>query len=336
MRRIDLPCGLRLSRRHWLGRVASTAVGGVLAASVRVRGESEPVTKGRIFVFTRDLGGRAKGPFVLLSIDPETGLWAQLPHDLSDVAITQWRFSPGATRLAGQRFDDMGQMIGVWTMGTRESTELTRLTRRNGRVCWSADGRELIVSDGSAGSWRIKVDGSGVSRLPIPEKDTVVDWSADGQWLLTESERRPDGVLSKNADYQSPAVYAMRPDGSDSRLLLDGGDYTFNHRIAPDGHRVVHTLYLDPPGEYQIGAVDLDGRNRRRIFPEQKQADPFQAAWSPDGSRLALVLFDWERDDDGRKRYNGNQRLMTFDPDGRNPRQISLPPLNVLRLIDWR
>ena len=64
-------------------------------------------------------------------------------------------------------------------------------------------------------TWRFNVDGSGAVKLPIPETDEVDDWSPDGRWLVTVSDRHPP----HGSGYQ---LYLMHPDGTDQRRLTEG------------------------------------------------------------------------------------------------------------------
>ena len=64
-------------------------------------------------------------------------------------------------------------------------------------------------------NWRFNADGSGATKLPIPDTDEVDDWSPDGRWLVTVSDRHPP----HGSGYQ---LYVMRPDGTEQRRLTEG------------------------------------------------------------------------------------------------------------------
>src|SRR5262249_56273924 len=104
---------------------------------------------------------------------------------------------------------------------------------------WSPDGKHLVVNQGkfaneawSHHTWHMGADGSGAKKLPIPETDEVDDWSLDGQWFVTVSDRHPP----HGSGYQ---LYVMRPDGTGQRRLTEGGLNCYP-RFAPDGRRIVY------------------------------------------------------------------------------------------------
>jgi Tol biopolymer transport system component len=81
-------------------------------------------------------------------------------------------------------------------------------------------------------------------------------------------------------------LYVMRPDGKDSRQITEGGN-PFCARFSPDGRRLLYTNG-PPPERRGIWFVDLDGENRRRIFPIGNATA--SACWSPDGQRMAVAI----------------------------------------------
>src|SRR5437763_1194988 len=75
--------------------------------------------------------------------------------------------------------------------------------------------------------WRIDADGHNPTRLPIPATDSVEDWSPDGQWFVTCSDRHPP----HGSGYQ---LYLMKTDGTQQRRLTRGGLNVYA-RFSPDG-----------------------------------------------------------------------------------------------------
>ena len=126
----------------------------------------------------------------------------------------------------------------------------------------------------------VNIDGTGQEELAVPPEDGVQDWSSDGRWLLTTSQRG-----AKNG-WQ---LYVMRPDGTDQRRITEGGN-PFYARFSPDGRRVV---YSDNGRDEQSGiwVVDVDGKNARLVFPVVEPGKTVASAcWSPDGKRIAVIL----------------------------------------------
>ena len=133
----------------------------------------------------------------------------------------------------------------------------------------------------------VRSDGSGLSR--ISEHTGAADWSPDGKRLAVVRVAGEDVILS-----------TIAPDGSDSRRLIKITDRETSFadvlvpgrfgRLAlgpvswsPDG---THILYVCEVG---VCVVNLDGnligQSPADLIPEEGR--PF-AAWSPDGSRIAV------------------------------------------------
>ena len=84
-------------------------------------------------------------------------------------------------------------------------------------------------------------------------------------------------------------LYIIRPDGTEHRRITEEGN-PFYARFSPDGRRV---LYTDNAREKESGiwVVDVDGKNRRHLFPtDMETIAPASACWSPDGKRIAMTL----------------------------------------------
>lgn len=87
----------------------------------------------------------------------------------------------------------------------------------------------------------------------------------------------------------------------------------------------------------------MDGKNAREVIKEVNLASPNSAFWSPDGKRLAVILFDWELDDKGRRvgrdPENANYRIELMDADGGNRRLLTPKDARfvfISALGDWR
>jgi hypothetical protein len=189
---------------------------------------------------------------------------------------------------------------------------------------WSADGKQIILSlssrDESRKAWvyetfRINVDGSGRQPLGIPDLDGVQDWSPDGAWVVTTSSR------NAKIGWQ---LYIMRPDGKDQHQITEGGN-PFYTRFSPDSRRLVYT---DGPREPRRGiwVVDLDGKNRRRIFPTENGTA--SACWSPEGQRFAVAISGSKPDEHG--------RLEIVNLDGTHRTLLTMPSQEIADMPDWR
>src|SRR5262249_23061427 len=136
-------------------------------------------------------------------------------------------------------------------------------------------------------TWRVNVDGSGRTRLPIPEGDLVLDASHDGNWLATRTlagDPRHRGRLT-----------LVHPDGTGARYLTEGsakGDRFSIFKIAPDSRRVAYAemTTVEKVQHAELFIVDIDGQHRRRIPTDFEPGTTVTICWSPEGSRLALNL----------------------------------------------
>lgn len=117
-----------------------------------------------------------------------------------------------------------------------DGSEVLRLTDDPSKelsATWSPDGtqisfaRETGESDLNTDIWVMNADGSHERRLTIGLAfDALPVWSPDGNWIAYASnDDQPlaatPGVVATTLSHTS--IFAMRPDGSAVRRLLDGG-----------------------------------------------------------------------------------------------------------------
>lgn len=272
---------------------------------------------------------------VIISVDPATGKWQRLGDGAN---VHSLRLSPDKQTLLFAKHQD-----GIWTCAANEVNERRRVMYTGSLPVWSPDGKQVIANDGKFeedrgwkhSTWRANVDGTELVRLPIPEEDEVDDWSADGKWVVTVSDRHPP----RGSGYQ---LYVMRPDGTDQRRLTQGGLNVYP-RFSPDGQSIVYT-HQDKNGN-SVWVVNIDGTGAREVLKADGAmgtAANGAACWSPDGKQLVVHRYDWELDDKGRKiKRAGNDhsdRLEVLDADGKNIRQITLEDLRPLDMghPEWR
>ena len=111
---------------------------------------------------------------------------------------------------------------------------------------------------------------------------------------------------------------------------------------SPDGKRIAWTRQTAKAGN-SIWVADVDGKNAKEIVKEVNLASPDGAQWSPDGKKLAVVMFNWELNEKGqrvgRDPENANYRIVIMDADGQNRREVTLAGgkfVFVGSLGDWR
>jgi Tol biopolymer transport system component len=134
----------------------------------------------------------------------------------------------------------------------------------------------------------------------------------------------------------------MKTDGTQQRRLTEGGLNVYS-RFSPDGKKILY-LHQTAKAGNSIWTMDVDGKNAKEIVKEVGLASPDGAFWSPDGRQLAVILFNWERDDKG-ERVNragsdaADYRIEIMDADGTNRRPLTLEGAKfafIGSLGDWR
>ena len=133
---------------------------------------------------------------------------------------------------------------------------------------------------------------------------SFVTWSPEGVAILVG---------------QKTVLYQVAADGSGlRRIATAAADVVGGHAfaVAPDGGQIVYPICVDPfdsrlPHRYELVRANIDGSDRRRLTPTMASAD--YPAWSPDGTRLAVLA-----DPDGERRPG----LFTMAVDGSDLRPI--------------
>lgn len=335
-----------LSRRDWLTLAAACAlicaVPTFHLAAADGRDDARSTSTGKIYVYA-DLKtgpGDADSEKGIFAIDPRTGNWIKVSDFEGTVRVSRDGRMLALTRAGKIEADQDIDNVGVWTLDADGTGEKRRIADFGGVTTWSPDGKQLIVVKGLSNpgddnmrheTWRFNADGSGTVKLPIPETDEVDDWSPDGRWLVTVSDRHPP----HGRGYQ---LYLMHPDGTDQRRLTEGRGLNVYPRFSLDSRRVAY-LHQER-GINSLWVVNIDGTGRRQIYQDEDVTSPDHLCWSPDGKSLACKLFDWQRDENGKKSLiipeKANARIAIMDDDGKNSRPLMLPRARWLLEPDWR
>ena len=199
----------------------------------------------------------------LVIISPDAPAASQ-PHDTTSwVALYPPVWSPDGQRLAfiadeGEFGDGIG---GLYVIGS-DGAGLTRIGATTAAATWSPDGEELAFAslDGNAPIiYAVRPDGTGIRTV----------------WR---------GEPSNPLRYISPRVsqVSWSPDGS-ALLFLVGGAYLAHKSGYPIRDVSYDSLYAYYTDEAYL--VRSDGTDPRRLAPGIPST---RAAWSPDGSRIAI------------------------------------------------
>ncbi len=296
--------------------------------------DGKPVEKkltGRIFL---NVFARTDDSFehVIVAADPTTGKWERICESAGSHGL---RVSPDKETIAFSK-----HMEGAWTCAAQKDSSPGRIFERGSPGGWSPDSKQLIVREGNYEegkgwkheAWRMNANGTDPIKLSVPETDEVSDWSADGKWLVTVSDRHEP----KGSGYQ---LYVMKPDGTGEKRITQGKGLNVYARFSPDSRKIVYTH--QEKGVNSLWVVNVDGTGAKQILREEGLAGIEAACWSPDGKHLAVSRFDWEMEDGKKIRRAGtdhNDRLEIMDADGKNSRELKLDELKIVGLghPEWR
>ncbi len=285
---------------------------------------------------------------LVIEINPNTGEWKTITQSGHSV-----RVSPDGSSLVFER-PSLNFEVGadrnaeIWMCDVRTGVNARRVVAGvGGRPIWSPDGLELVCSDGQTNeedkketpekpvwnvvTWKFSHDGGEKTKLPIPSEDFVEDWSPDGQWFVTSSDRHaPYG-----RGYQ---IYLMRTDGTEQRRLTEGQGLNVYVRFSPDGARV---LFLhQEKGKNSVRTIELVTGKETVLIEDDGLRRVNFACWSPGGEHLVILREDWERNEKGKRHRGSNAkpRLAILDLETKDLREIALPGAEVQWLghVDWK
>ena len=193
---------------------------------------------------------------------------------------------------------------------------------RQHRPLWSPDGVHLAFRrDGQL--YTAPTVGGGARGTDPP---TILDgltwtdpaWSPDGEWLAFSHHESSGQAIESETIYMVRPGFTAGPDGSASRKVIrlarvDGESlYLDNLSWTPDGTALRFTAFLGENAHaYALYQVLTDGSGLTEITKVERRS---RMAWSPDGSRVAVV--------DGRIGNSRDGLVYTMAPDGSDKRAI--------------
>ena len=186
-------------------------------------------------------------------------------------------FTADGASVLVSRFTDVTLFMASALPGARPIS----LHRRGKDASLSADGRWIAllrwVAPDEDGEYRVFVAAraGGAPRLLADDGDTP-RWSSQGRLAFTSSGR----VMVTD-------VHARH-----ARRVADG----WFHDWSPSGRRLLVTRVTDSaPTELSrtaLYAIGADGQRARRLTTFIEDRMPASAVWSPDGRKIAFLLFD--------------------------------------------
>jgi hypothetical protein len=225
----------------------------------------------------------------LTALDPAN---PQLEHVIvtlpaGGVHLTDPAYTRDGTRIA---YLDGGGAIWVLDTATRLTHQLTRcVCFQWSHLSWSPDGSRLAFTDadrvGGTQIFLINADGTHKTQLthfPLGQAASQPSWSPDGTRIAF--------TVGQNID-------VIGTDGSGFAVLDTEKQRPFDPAWSSDGSRIAYVLFAPTPqpsrepDEYQLWLMNADGSHRTKVFvnPGCCISAWGGPAWSPDGTRIALV-----------------------------------------------
>jgi TolB protein len=207
------------------------------------------------------------------------GTPVNLTNDPRDDFQPVW--SPDRTRIVFSRVEADGTQH-LWIMRADGSDAHMLSDLNAGDPSWSPDGRHLAFdtfpTDYSTFDVGVmRADGGEVTILTDDGVSSTPSWSPDGREIAFMSAR------NRVATDAMDDLFAMRPDGSNARLVLSlPDDSVFSPSWSPDGRRLVFNKLVAPG----LFLVDRDGQHLQQI---PNTDTDMTAVFSPDGEWLAYV-----------------------------------------------
>jgi dipeptidyl aminopeptidase/acylaminoacyl peptidase len=255
--------------------------------------------------------------------------------------IAQVAWSPDGTRIAYQ--NPIADERGIF-VANPDGSDAVRLTEgaNDAWPSWSPDGTRIAFSSTrydpaiepcapaglDAGCptdiYLMDVDGSNVSRVTRdPAAEYRATWSPDGTLMAFERNTSDLSLIR-------PAIFTMRPDGSDVRQVSSGdGGSDFAPSWSPDGSRIAFAAIRRE--DWGIWTVDANGQDERMVLGGADAGYVDNPVWSPDGSLIAFVG-NLEVDD-----YSPDDALYVMRPDGTGVTPLAdAPGIGVAGDIAWQ
>jgi Tol biopolymer transport system component len=271
----------------------------------------------------------------IVGISPQTGKCETIvPDGLGP------RISPDGRTIAFCKMADFGKASEVFLVGIGGDGEphLIWTGEGNAKVCWPHDGKHVIISQSVRSAdqknwqfttWLVDADNAEASQLKLPTTEGVVDCAHKSDLLISWSFRNKSRI----------ELFTLLPDGTQATNLTDKGQYDYQGRFSADDKKIA--FLRRQRGLLNVCTSDADGKNAQVAFTEKDLTYPNEVCWSPDAKRVAVVLFDWTLDEQGKKVRRGSDdshfRIAIMDLDGANYRELPLDrAVNQIGAVEWR
>jgi TolB protein len=243
-------------------------------------------------VYTRFDKGYNDGPAGLLILDLAGGQATRLTpaEDQDNVNLpgSAWSAVNGVIVFASDRME----ADDLWTIAP-DGSDLRRVTVHAGypwyyEPSWSPDGAWIVFEasrpgdspDGRVGEiWKVRSDGSDLTRLTTGFDDRQPNWSPAGDRILFQRRVPPGGWWD---------IHVIAPDGGDARNITSTpAVYEADGSWSPGGTCIVYSTQggdMPAPG---LSAISTDGGQPIRVTFSESHLDS-APSWSPDGEWIVF------------------------------------------------
>ena len=241
-------------------------------------------------LFTVFHEGYNEGPAGLFTVPAAGGVPEALidreDHDCVNLPGSCWNAQ--SRRIAFS--SDLEGPDDIWTIG-QDGGSLRQVTTHTGgyyfvEPSFSPDGKWLVFErdvgdteeDQEGSIWKVRADGTGLTRLTHGEDDRQPNWSPAGNRILFQRRK----VGSDNWD-----IYTIAPDGKKlSRVTFSPSSDT-DASWSPDGKWIVYSSDYGGIQMPSIFMIPASGSEPTRVTWNDTHEDG-APSWSPDGNSIAF------------------------------------------------
>ena len=128
----------------------------------------------------------------------------------------------------------------------------------------------------------VSTNNDGNIKIKLPANlGSTPEWTSDGKWIISSTKNQ----VGRPED---SAIYLMRSDGSDRRLVIHNSGGSFDPSWSPDDTQIVYFAEGYPPGIYTLDIKCFQQQeqncNTAPFFLTKSDGSP---NWSPDGKKIA-------------------------------------------------